>query len=92
MKKSKENIKRGGYMKISWIRSKEDNENFNFFKTMGFSVIELDNLEKTDEIINNLIKKNCKTIVVSNEVASFSQDIIKKYAKEEEINIIIFSK
>ncbi len=35
------------------------------------------------------MKKQYDTIIVSNDVASFSENIIKKYSKNEEINIII---
>ena len=47
------------------------------------------NDEKTDEKIRELVDKNYTTIVVSNEVASFSEDIIKKYNRIENVNIII---
>lgn len=37
----------------------------------------------------NWYGKNRDTIILTNEVASFSEDIIKKYNKNENINIII---
>ena len=43
----------------------------------------------TDKKIEELVKKQYDTIIVSNDVASFSENIIKKYSKNEEINIII---
>ena len=49
----------------------------------------VNDLEKTDEKIRELVDKNYTTIVVSNEVASFSEDIIKKYNRIESVNIII---
>lgn len=52
-------------------------------------VYDIDNLEETDKKIKELIDKNYNTIVLSNEVASFSGDIIKKYKNKENINIII---
>ena len=52
-------------------------------------VYELDDLERTDEKIKELVEKKYSTIVISNEVASFSQDIVKKYNKSNEVNIII---
>ena len=78
-------------MRISWIKYKEDKKNFGVFKGLGFPVYELEDLEQTDQVIKKLIDNNCKTIILTNEVASFSQDIIKKYGKEDEINIIITS-
>ena len=56
---------------------------------MGFDVTELDDLERTDEVLKGLIQKNYNTIVLTNEVAGFSEDIIKKYNKIESVNIII---
>ena len=52
-------------------------------------VFEIDNLEETDIKLKELINKNYNTIIVSNEVASFSSDIIKKYKNKKNINIII---
>lgn len=76
-------------MKISWIKSKKDSKSFRFFQNMGLDVYEIEDLEKTDEKINELIQNHCNTIVLTNELAGFSEDIIKKYAKNENINIII---
>ena len=52
-------------------------------------VYELDDLERTDEKIKELVDKKYSTIVISNEIAGFSQDIIKKYKKVQDVNIII---
>jgi len=76
-------------MNVSWIKSSDDNMSFNVFKNLGLNVVELDNLEETDNTIKELIKEEYKTIVISNEVASFSEDIIKKYNTSKDINIII---
>lgn len=76
------------FMRISWIKAKNDDKSFRFQKNMGLDVYDIDDLEETDKKINEL-KNTYHTIVVSNEVASFSSDIIKKYAKDDGINIII---
>ena len=76
-------------MKISWIKSSNDKKSFKVFKGFGMDVYEIDDLEKTDEKIKELVDKKCNTIILSNEVASFSQDIISKYRKTDKINIII---
>jgi len=76
-------------VKISLLKSINDTKNFKFFEKLGFDVYKINDLENTDLKINELIKKNYNTIVISNEVASFSEDIIKKYNKREDINIII---
>ena len=76
-------------MKISCIKYSKDKESFSFFKAIGVKTIELEDLEKTDEELGKLVNDKYKTIFISNEVASFSEDIIKKYSKNEEIKIII---
>ena len=75
-------------MAISFLKWKNDN-NFKFAKSFGFDVFEIQNLEETDKKIKELVNKNYSTIVISNKLASFSEDIIKKYNKTENINIII---
>ncbi|MBO4816094.1 MAG: hypothetical protein J5507_04140 [Clostridia bacterium] len=60
-----------------------------FLKIFGMDVFDIDNLEETDKKINELVKNNYNTIIISNEVASFSEDIIKKYNKSQSVNIII---
>lgn len=79
-------------LKISWIKSANDNKSFKIFKNLGLDVFELEDLETTDSKISDLIKENYNTIVISNELASFSTDIIKKYNNTENINIIIAPK
>ena len=79
-------------MKISLLKSANDKKNFKLLENLGFDVFKLYDLEKTDKKIDELIKKEYDTIVISNEVASFSEDIIKKYNKTRNINIIITPK
>ena len=50
-----------------------------------FTFMGEDNRDKIEELIEN----RYNTIILSNEVASFSESIIKKYSKNENINIII---
>lgn len=76
-------------MAISWIKSSKDNKSFKIFKNLGMDVYDIDDLDKTDEKIKELVEQKYNTIVISNELAGFSQDIIKKYSKTEDINIII---
>lgn len=75
-------------MKILWLKAKNDNKSFRFQKNMGLDVYEIDDLEQTDAKISELANEY-HTIVLSNEVAGFSSDIIKRYAKDDNINIII---
>lgn len=74
---------------ISYLKSCEDNKSFKYFKRLGFPVYEIKDREKVDEKIKELKESNYSTIIISNELAGFSQDIIKKYSKQKDINIII---
>ena len=76
-------------MAISWIKSSNDKKSFKVFKNLGMDVYEIDDLEKTDEKIKELVEQKYDTIVISNELAGFSTDIVKKYNKADDINIII---
>ena len=76
-------------MKMIWIKRKNDNRNFKIQEKIGLKVINLENPEAIDEKIKEVIKNNYKTIFLSNEIASFSEDIIKKYNNNDSINIII---
>ena len=76
-------------MKISWIKYEKDKKSFRLLEALGFDVFHLNDLEKTDETVKNLIQKDYDTIVLSNEVAGFSEDIIKKYQKNKDIKIVI---
>lgn len=78
-------------MRISWLRAMNDNESFKLFKNVGLDVFEIEDLEQTDEKIQELVNKNYETIIVSNEVAANSADIVTKYKKDDYINIIIAS-
>ena len=76
-------------MAISWIKSSNDDKSFKVFKGLGMDVYEIDDLEKTDKKIKELIEQKYDTIIISSEVAGFSEDIIKKYNKAKDVNIII---
>lgn len=76
-------------MKVSWIKYEKDKRSFRLPQALGFDVFTLSDLEKTDETMKNLIKQNYDTIILSNEVAGFSEDIIKKYQKDKDIKIVI---
>lgn len=78
-------------MKVSWIKTKEDKKSFKVFENLGFDVYNLEEPEETDKKIEELINNNCKTIILSNEIAAFSNDIITKYKKQDDISIIIAS-
>lgn len=74
---------------ICLIKFSNDTESFNFAKSIGMNVIELHENENVDSAIKNLVQSNCTNIVLSSEVAGFSEDIIKKYNKNSKVNIYI---
>lgn len=76
-------------MKISWIKNEKDNKNFAIAERLGMDVHRLNNPEDVDKTMQKLVDKDCKMIVLSNEIAGFSEDIIKKYQTNKDINIII---
>ena len=76
-------------MKITWMKGQNDNDSFKMFENMGFDVCRIEDLENTDKKLKELINKNYTTIVMTNEVAGFSENIKKKYNKTEGVNIII---
>lgn len=76
-------------MKVSWLRGKNDNESFKVIKNLGFDVYNMEEPEKTDKRIEELIGDDYKIIILSNELASFSNDIITKYRNQDEISIVI---
>lgn len=76
-------------MKISWIRAETDNKNFIIPEKLGFNVVDIDRQETIDKQIEKLIKKKYDTIIITNELAGFSEDIIKKYSKDKTVKIII---
>ena len=76
-------------MNISLIKSSKDTESFSIAKGLGFKVIELENCEEVDKQINKLIENKYNNIILTSEVAGFSENIIKKYKNDEKVNIFI---
>ena len=76
-------------MKISWIKYKNDNKSFRIFKNIGMDVVDIENREDIDTAINRLVSNDYKTIILSSDVSAFSNDIITKYQKSDDINIVI---
>lgn len=74
---------------VSYLKSYKDGKSFNYAKKLGFPVYEIEDLEKVDNKIEELKKNNYSTIVITNELAGFSQDIIKKYPEQKDFTIII---
>ena len=79
-------------MKLSYIKYKNDNETFKIPKRLGMPVFEIEEPEKIDEQIEILKNEKYNTIIIPNDLASFSEDIIKKYRKDSSLNIFIVPK
>lgn len=76
-------------MKISFLKSAKDEKSFRLFELLGAETYKIEDLEKTDKVIKELIKKDYKTMVVTNDVAGFSELIAKKNYMVDDIRIII---
>lgn len=76
-------------MKISWLKYEKDKDSFKLPESLGLDVYKIPDLEDSDKKIEELINNEYKTIIISNDVASFSEDIIKKYNKDNNVKIII---
>ena len=76
-------------MKISWVKYDKDDISFKVPEKLGFDVFKLIEPEEADNKIKELINKRYDTIILTSEIAGFSGDIIKKYSKDRNVNIII---
>ena len=75
-------------MKIAFIKYEKE-QNYQIPKVFGLNVEELKEPEQIDEKIEELKEKRYTTIVIPNELASFSEKVINKYKYDNTINIII---
>lgn len=76
-------------MKISCIKGKNDESSFKILQNLGADIYEINDYDETDNTIKQLVDANYKTIWITNELASFSEDIIKKYNKNDDVKIFI---
>lgn len=76
-------------MKIVWVKNQNDEKNFRLQENMGWEVRKIQDLEKVDQKLEELIQEKYDTIVISNELSYFSENIIRKYQKKDDVNIII---
>lgn len=75
-------------MKISFIKYEKEKD-FKIPQLFGMNVEEIKEPEQIDEKIEELKKQNYTTIVISNELASFSEKMINKYKYDNTLNIVI---
>ena len=76
-------------MNVLWIKLEQDKKSFRIPENLGFEVLKIRDTENIDKKIDELIRKNYNTIILSNEIAGFSQKINKEYLRNKNINIII---
>ena len=75
-------------MKISFIKYEKEKD-FKIPQLFGMNIEEIKEPEQIDEKIEELKKQKYTTIVIPNELVSFSQDIISKYKYDPTLNIVI---
>lgn len=75
-------------MKISFIKYEKE-EKFQIPKILGMNIEEVSEPEQIDEKIEELRNQKFTTIVIPNELASFSENIVNKYKYDSKLNIII---
>ena len=76
-------------MRISWIKSEDDLKNFKIPEVLGFDVFCIKNNEEIDKKIDELIANNYNTIIISKDLAGFSQKINNNYLNNKSVDIII---
>lgn len=74
---------------ISWLKLDNDNKNFRIPANLGMDVFSVNSTENVDNKIDELIRKNYNTIIVSNDVAGLSEKINKEYLYNKNVNIVI---
>ena len=79
-------------MKVSWIKSDLDHKNFKIPELLGFDVFYLHNNDDIDSKIDELISNKYNTIVISKDLAEFSQKINSDYLINKKVDIIINNK
>ena len=79
-------------MKLSYIKYKNDDVTFKIPQKLGMPVFEIEEPEQIDEQIKILKNEKYNTIIIPNDLASFSEDIIKKYKNDTSLNIFIVPK
>lgn len=74
-------------MKISFIKYEKE-QNYQIPQILGMNIEEIKEPEQIDKKIEELKQQKYTTIVIPNELASFSEKI-NKYKNNDNLNIII---
>ena len=75
-------------MKISFIKY-ENEPGYNVPQILGTNVEKIKEPEDIDKKIEELKQQEYTTIIISNELASFSENIVSKYKYDSSLNIVI---
>ncbi len=75
-------------MKISFIKCEKEAK-FKIPELFGINIEEIEKPEQVDEKIEELKEQKFTTIIIQNELASFSEKIIREYKYDKSLNIII---
>ena len=66
-------------MKISFLKTTKDKESYKIAQGFGMDIFEINDPERIDSKIQELKQAKYTTIFIPSDLASFSEDIIKKY-------------
>ncbi len=75
-------------MKISFIKYEKEND-YQIPKLLGMNIEKIKEPEEIDNKIQELKEQKYTTIIISNELASFSEKIYNQYKNDPTLNIII---
>ena len=79
-------------MEKFYIKYKNEKRKVFLNENFGVHVIEIENAEDIDNAIDKIrIEETVSTIFISDEIASFSSNIVLKYKRDKNIKIIIIS-
>ena len=78
----------GEIMKVCFLKYKNE-KYYRIPQILGMHIKEIEEPERVDYEIEKLKKEKFETVVVSENLASFSEEIAKKYSKDNNLNIII---
>lgn len=76
-------------MKLSFLKTTQDQNSYKIAKGFGMDIFEIEDPDKIDTKIEELKNQNYTTIFIPNELASFSENIIKKYQYDPTLKIVI---
>ena len=76
-------------MQISWMKQNKEEEIFKIPERLGLHVETITNADVLDERIRKLRQENCHIFILSKGLAEEGEMVLRKYKKNENVNIII---